>query len=91
MKNKLLSFLLMLIIFLIFANLLASNRLANAGGKIEAMEVEIERLTSENSSWELEIARSASISGLIKRAEELGFTFSPKVFYLKGKIPVAMR
>jgi len=91
MKNKFLLFLLMLVVFLIFANLLASNRLANAGEEIEALETEIERLSSENSSWELEIARSASISGLIKRAEKLGFAFSPEVLYLKGKVPVAMR
>ena len=76
---------------LIFANLVASNRLSTAGEKIKVLEIEIERLNSENSSLELEIARSSSLSGVIKRAENLGFIHSPEVFYLKGEPPVAMR
>lgn len=91
MKAKFSLFVFFLIILLIFANLVASNRLSTAGEKIEALEVEIERLNSEGSSMELEIARSGSLSGVIKRAESFGFVHSPKVFYLKGEAPVAMR
>lgn len=91
MNNKL-SFLVFFLIFLlVFANLVASNRLSGAGEEIKAFEMERERLSSENASLELEIARSGSISGIIERAESLGFFHSPQVFYLKGEVPVAMR
>lgn len=91
MKNKFSLLLFILIVFLIFANLVASNRLSTTGEKIKALEEKIERLDSESSSLELEIAKAGSISGLIKKAERLGFVHSPKVFYLRGEVPVAMR
>lgn len=91
MKNKVSFLLLVLIIFLLFVNLVASNGLSTAGEEIKTLEREIERLNSENTSLELEIARAGSISGVIRRAESLGFVHFPKVFYLKGEIPVAMR
>ena len=91
MKNRFSLFLFILIFLLIFANLVASNRLSTTGEKIKALEERIERLDSESSSLELEIAKAGSISGLIKKAERLGFAHSPKVFYLRGEVPVAMR
>lgn len=91
MKNKFSIFVFFLIFLLIFVNLVASNRLSDAGEKIKALELEIERLNSENTSLELEIAREGSISGIIGRAESLGFIHSPQVFYLRGEVPVAMR
>lgn len=91
MKNKLSFLLSILIILLVLANLVASNRLSTAGKEIEGLEEKVEAVNLENSSLELEIARTGSISGVIKRAGSLGFVYSPKVFYLKGDVPVAMR
>ncbi|MBL7159369.1 hypothetical protein ISS85_02765 [Candidatus Microgenomates bacterium] len=91
MKNRLSFLLLSIIIFLTFANLIASNKLSTTGKGIKALEEEMKELNSENSSLELEIARTSSISGVIKKADSLGFVRSPKVFYLKGDVPVAMK
>jgi len=91
MKNRLSFLLLFLIIFLIFANLIASNKLSTSGKGIKSLEEEMERLNSDNFSLELEITRTSSISGIIKKADSLGFVCSPKVFYLKGDVPVAMK
>ena len=91
MKNKLSFFILVLVFFLMLANLVLSNKLSTDGEEIKAQEKEIERLNKENLSLELEIARCGSISGIPVRAEEIGFVYSPEVLYLKGKIPVAMR
>lgn len=91
MKFKISFLIIFLIVLLLLANLVASNRLSNAGEKIKTLESEIERLNSANSSLELEIAQVGSVSGLIRQAESLGFVRSPTVFYLKGKIPVAMK
>jgi len=90
-KKKFSLFLLALIILLVFANLIASNRLSTAGGEIKALEIEKKKLSSESASLELEIPKTGSISGVIKRAENLGFIASSKVLYLKGESAVAMK
>lgn len=91
MKNKLSFLIFIFIAFLILANLFVSNHLATSGEEIKALELKIEELRLENSSLEKEIARSGSISAVIKRVEALGFVPSPSVFYLKREVPVAMR
>lgn len=91
MKKKFYFLLFFLIVLLVFANLVASNRLSTDGEQIKALEKEIESLNSENLSLELKIASTSSIPSVISRAESLGFVHSPNVFYLRGEIPVAMR
>ena len=80
-----------MVVFLFLADLIIANRLATAGEKIKALESELEKLKIETSSLEEKIAHSGSIAGIIRRAEGLGFTDSPTVFYLREEIPMAMR
>lgn len=91
MKTKISLSVFLIVVFLLFGDLLASNKLSTDGEKIKTLDVEISRLESENASLELKIAQTASISGIIERAKSLGFVRSPDVFYLKGEVPVAMR
>jgi hypothetical protein len=91
MRRKIYFLVLLIIVFLLFGDLLASNKLSTDGEKIKTLGGEINRLEAENASLELKIAQTASISGIIERAESLGFVRSPNVFYLKGEFPVAMR
>lgn len=91
MKNKFYLLLFSLIFLLLISNLVVSNWMSTRGERIKILEAKIKALKEENAFLELEIAQESSISGLIKRAENLGFAFSPQVLYLKGKLPVAMR
>ena len=91
MKRKIYYLIISLTVFLALANLVASNRLSTAGEGIKRLEKERDCLKTTNAGLEQEIAAISSLSVLSERAGKLGFIRSPKVVYLKGETPVAMR
>lgn len=91
MINKLFGLVFILIFALLLVNLVFSNRMSTSGEEIEAVQMEIEKQQAENKALELEVTQLSSISGLLKRAENMGFVSSSQVLYLKGQLPVAMR
>ena len=77
--------------FLVLANLVASNQMANTGGRVKELEKEINVLERENASLEQKTASVSSLLKLKEQAEKLGFSSASEILYLRGEIPVAMR
>lgn len=76
---KVLAAITFVVTFLIFAQLVFANNLAVDGQKLSQIEEEIKKLEAENTTLNVEIAKSSSFASLSKRAADLGFAKPSKI------------
>ncbi len=79
-----------IIVFLLVAQVVISNRLATSGIKINHTESEISRLSNENIMLSEKIASASAIFTIKQKALQLGFVKQIKPVYLSEDIPVAL-
>ena len=76
--------------FLLFIQVLVSNRLATTGYQINKIEGNIEDITSDNEPLKEKIASASAFITLKIKAEQLGFTKSISPAFFSHILPVAL-
>lgn len=79
-----------IVCFLLFLQVVVSNRLATAGYEISQIDTEIETTTEQNELLKEQIASASALTTLKSEAEKLGFNKSVTPAFLKPALPVAL-
>lgn len=88
-KSVLPFFLGIIVLGLLVAQVIVSNRLATSGLKITDLENEISDLNQANSLYTEKIASASALTTLRSKAKELGFVKNISPVYFSRDVPVA--
>lgn len=78
-----------IVILLLLAQVIVSNRLATTGSNMNSLEEEIQTLAQQNKLLDEQIASNSALLTLKQRSVILGFTKTIKPIFLSQEPPVA--